>query len=205
MIGACTSEAGTALTVYRRLRVWPKSKARIPMLKPAGLANTASVRHSRLPVVRDTAPWTSKMITPDEPSRPATDANEVVSHYCQNAEAAPTDPGLAEAPLGRAIPNLVLVTDQARTMVSVNAQLKLTSGYHRSEVIGNTAGIRLQQSAPASGVVDCRRCVDDPRVRRMAGKLKLPSLRMNTTKFAVPTMPGQVVIRVGGCAIAVIG
>src|SRR5258708_6845953 len=91
----------------------------------------------------------------DLPISPYDDVKEVVEQYRQMANAALADAEscVQQSALSRAIPealpDAIVVSDHAGTIVSVNARFELMFGYHRSEVIGHTPEMLL----PSAGRV----------------------------------------------------
>jgi PAS domain S-box-containing protein len=150
------------------------------------------------------------MITPDDP-HPRTDAAmDTVAKYRQIAVAAMTDAEswLRQGALSRAIPeampDAVLVIDEAGIIILVNIQFELMFGYHRSEVIGKAPEMLLPDSARASHIRQRQAYVDDPRVRPMAENLKLRGRRKSGVEFRALVRLGPVVIPAGVYTIAVV-
>jgi PAS domain S-box-containing protein len=148
---------------------------------------------------------------PDEgPGVSQDKANKVVAQYRQIAKAVMTDAEtwLRQRALSRAIPeampDAIMVTDEAGIIISVNSQFELMFGYHRSEVIGNTPEMLLPEASRARHIEQRRSFVDNPRVRGLGENLGLLGRRKNGLEFRVLVKLGPVVIPAGVYTIAVI-
>jgi PAS domain S-box-containing protein len=138
------------------------------------------------------------------------DATAVVEQCMRIADAAITDAGswLRQGALSRAIPeampDAIMVTDEAGVIVSVNVKFELMFGYHRSEVIGQLPEMLMPVAARARHVAERRAYVEEPRVRDMSDNLKLRALRRNGNEFDVQIKLGPVVIPDGVYTIVII-
>lgn len=150
------------------------------------------------------------MNTPDAPERPTEEADKVVAQYRQIAAAAMTDAEawLRQGALSRAIPeampDAILVADEAGIIISVNSQFELMFGYHRSEVIGHMPEMLLPEAARARHIKHRQGYVDNPKVRDMGEDLTLMGRRKNGVEFRVLVKLGPVVIPDGVFTIVVI-
>lgn len=148
---------------------------------------------------------------PDEDPDVSQDkANKVVAQYRQIAKAAMIDAEtwLRQGALSRAVPeampDAIMVTDEAGIIISVNSQFELMFGYHRSEVIGNTPEMLLPEAVRSRHVELRRTFVDNPRVRGLGENRGLVGRRKNGLEFRVLVKLGPVVIPAGVYTIAVI-
>ncbi len=144
----------------------------------------------------------------DDPQ--ADDAKATVEQYRRIADAAITDAGawLRQGALSRAIPeampDAIMVTDEAGVIVSVNAKFELMFGYHRSEVIGQLPEMLMPPAQRDRHVTHRRSYAEDPRVRDMSAKMQLRALRKNGVEFDALIKLGPVVIPGGIYTIVVI-
>jgi PAS domain S-box-containing protein len=138
------------------------------------------------------------------------DAKAVVEQYRRIADAAIDDAGtwLRQGALSRAVPeampDAIMVTDEAGIIVSVNAKFELMFGYHRSEVIGQLPEMLMPVAMRARHVAHRGGYAEDPRVRDMGETLKLRGLRKNGIEFDAQIKLGPVVIPDGIYTIVVI-
>jgi PAS domain S-box-containing protein len=138
------------------------------------------------------------------------DAKAVVEQYRRIADAAITDAGswLRQGALSRAIPeampDAIMVTDEAGVIVSVNAKFELMFGYHRSEVIGQLPEMLMPPAMRARHVAHRHAYAEEPRVRDMSEHLRLRGLRKNGVEFDVQIKLGPVVIPDGIYTVVVI-
>lgn len=128
------------------------------------------------------------------------EAKAAIEQYKRIADAAITDAGawLRQGALSRAIPeampDAIMVTDEAGVIVSVNAKFELMFGYHRSEVVGQLPEMLMPASARECHVAHRRAYAEEPRIRDMSADLKLRGLRKNGIEFDVQIKLGPVVI-----------
>jgi PAS domain S-box-containing protein len=138
------------------------------------------------------------------------DANAVVEQYRRIADAAIADAGswLRQGALSRAIPeampDAIMVTDEAGIIVTVNAKFELMFGFHRSEVIGQLPEMVMPPTMRARHVVYRRTFAEDPRVRDMSNGLKLRCMRKNGVEFDAYIKLGPVVIPDGIHTVVII-
>jgi PAS domain S-box-containing protein len=138
------------------------------------------------------------------------DANAVVEHYRRIADAAIADAGswLRHGALSRAIPeampDAIMITDEAGIIVSVNAKFELMFGYHRSEVIGQLPEMLMPPNVRVRHVADRRAYAEEPRVRDMSEAQKLRGLRKNGIEFDIQIKLGPVVIPDGVFTVVII-
>ncbi len=113
------------------------------------------------------------------------EASAVIEQYRRIADAAITDAGdwLRQGALSRAIPeampDAIMVTDEAGVIVSVTAKFELMFGYHRSEVIGQLPEMLIPPGLRARHVAQRRAYAEEPKVRDMRENLKLRGRRKN--------------------------
>jgi PAS domain S-box-containing protein len=138
------------------------------------------------------------------------EATKVVAQYRQIAGAAMTDAetwlrqGAVSRAIPEAMPDAIMVTDEAGVIISVNSQFELMFGYHRSEVIGNTPEMLLPEAVRARHVEQRRRYIDNPKVRGLGEHLGLVGRRKSGAELRVLVKLGPVVIPSGVYTIAVI-
>jgi protein-histidine pros-kinase len=138
------------------------------------------------------------------------DAKSVVEQYRRIADAAITDAGtwLRQGALSRAIPeaipDAIMVTDEAGAIVSVNAKFELMFGYHRSEVLGQMPEMFMPQAVRARHIEHRRNYAENPRVRDMSAGVRLRAIRKNGVEFDALIKLGPVVIPDGIYTIVVI-
>jgi PAS domain S-box-containing protein len=150
------------------------------------------------------------MTFPEDPDHSMEEAKQVVSQYRQIAAAAMTDAEtwLRQGALSRAIPeampDAILVADEAGTIISVNSQFELMFGYHRSEVIGKTPEMLIPEAARSRHIEHRHGYIDNPKVRDMGEDLKLMGRRKNGAEFRVLVKLGPVVIPDGVFTIVVL-
>lgn len=139
-----------------------------------------------------------------------TEANAAVAQYRSIAAAAMSDAelwlrqgGVSRA-IPEAMPDAILVTDEAGIVILVNSALELMFGYHRSEVIGNPVEMLLPEAARACHVEQRRVYAEEPRIRALGERLGLSGRRKNGTEFRVRVKLGPIVIPSGIYTIAVI-
>ena len=136
------------------------------------------------------------------------DTYDALAQYHQLATDSITDAqnwvracSLARA-IPEAMPDAILVVDEAGLIVSVNAQFELMFGYHRSQLIGQPSEI-LMPAAFRQHHVDLRRgFTQDPRVRDIEGKQV--ARRKNGVEIPVEIRLGPVVTPDGAFIIATI-
>lgn len=138
-------------------------------------------------------------------------AEDIVEQYRNLASAAMADAQnwLREGALCRAIPealpDAVMVTDEAGHIVSVNSQFELMFGYHRSEVIGCTPEMLLPEACRARHVQHRRAYAEHPKiVHDMADGSRFLARRKNGVEFRVSVSLGPVVIPAGPYTIVAI-
>jgi PAS domain S-box-containing protein len=140
----------------------------------------------------------------------ADDAKALVEQYRRIADAAITDAGtwLRQGALSRAIPeampDAIMVTDEAGVIVSVNAKFELMFGYHRSEVIGRLPEMLMPEAVRVRHMEHRGAYAENPRVRDMSEGMKLHGLRKNGVEFDALIKLGPVVIPDGIYTIVII-
>lgn len=133
-----------------------------------------------------------------------------VDHYRDIATGALNDAEawLREGALIRAIPealpDAVLVSDNAGIVMMVNAQLELMFGYHRSDIIGQRVEMLLPADARAKHVQQRFAYSMNPRVRPLKENVHLRGLTKGGIEFGVLISLGPVVIPDGVFTIAVL-
>jgi PAS domain S-box-containing protein len=148
--------------------------------------------------------------TPENSNRYADDTKAIVEQYRQIAETALNDAetSLRNGALNRAIPgampDAILVTNEAGVIISVNSQFELMFGYHRSEVIGRTPEMLLPEDARGRHIEHRRGYADNPRIRNIGEQTTLRGRRKNGVEFGVMVKLGPVVIPAGVHTIVVI-
>jgi PAS domain S-box-containing protein len=147
---------------------------------------------------------------PEDPIIQADDAKAIVDQYKRIAEAAIADAQtwLRQGALSRAIPDAlpdaIMVVDMAGVIVSVNARFELMFGYHRSEIMGQTAEALIPEASRANHVELRREYSENPRIRDMSEGMKLRGLRKNGVEINLVIKLGPVVIPAGTYTIVVI-
>jgi PAS domain S-box-containing protein len=138
------------------------------------------------------------------------ETNATVAQYRDIAVAAMSDAemwlrqGALSRAIPEAIPDAIVIVDEAGTIILVNSATELMFGYHRSEVIGNPVEMLLPESVRARHVDHRRVFSEEPRVRTMGESLVLNARRKNGGEFRVRVKLGPVVTPAGMYTIAVI-
>jgi PAS domain S-box-containing protein len=136
--------------------------------------------------------------------------DDVLARYCDIAAAAMSDAeiwlrqGALSRVIPEAIPDAILVTNEAGIIILVNAQFELMFGYHRSEVLGNIVEMLLPEALRARHVEYRHAFAARPRVRALGENLELIGRRKNGLEFRALIKLGPVVIPAGVYTIAVI-
>jgi PAS domain S-box-containing protein len=146
----------------------------------------------------------------DNLQTPADGAEAVVEQFRKIADAAITDAEtwLRDGALSRAIPeampDAIMVCDEAGAIVSVNAKFELMFGYHRSEVTGQLPEMLVPEAARVRHVEHRREYAENPRVRDMSEEMKLRGRRKNGVEFDALIKLGPVAIPAGIYTIVII-
>jgi len=150
------------------------------------------------------------MDTPDIQSLSLSGPGKEVEQYRDVVDAAMSDAEtwMRQRALSRAIaeamPDAILVADEAGLIISVNSQFELMFGYHRSEVIGRTPEMLLPEGVRARHAGYRLGYVENPRVREMGETMTLIARRKSGAEFRVRVKLGPVVIPTGIYTIVII-
>lgn len=83
------------------------------------------------------------------------------------------------------LPDALIVVDENRRIVLVNAQAELLFGYHRSELLGDSIETLVPEPLRERHVQHIEGYVADPRTRPMGGHLSLRALHKSGREIPV--------------------
>lgn len=106
--------------------------------------------------------------------------------------------------ISEALPDALLVTNEAGTIVRVNHAFELMFGYPRGDVIGQPVEMLLPDDARARHIAKRAEFNDAPRVREMGDRPTLRGRRKNGDIIDVTIKLGPAVFRTGMFTIALI-
>lgn len=106
--------------------------------------------------------------------------------------------------ISEAIPDALLIVDEAGLIVRVNHQFELMFGYPRGDVIGQPVEMLLPEQARARHVEQRRDFNDAPRIRDMSDRPILQGRKKNGELIALSIKLGPAVFQTGTFTIAVI-
>jgi PAS domain S-box-containing protein len=136
------------------------------------------------------------------------DTYDALAQYHQLATDSITDAqnwvracSLARA-IPEAMPDAIVVVDEAGLIVSVNAQFELMFGYHRSQVIGQPPEMLMPEAFRQCHIDLSRGFIHDPSARDLEGKVL--ARRKNGVEIQVEIRLGPVVTPDGAFIIATI-
>jgi protein-histidine pros-kinase len=103
-----------------------------------------------------------------------------------------------------ALPEPLLVCNEALEIILVNNQTELVFGYHRSEMIGRPIEMLLPERYRFKHVEHRSRYVLRPTVREMGSGLNIVGLRKNGDELPMDVKLAPVVSISGVCTIAIV-